>query len=64
MITKENKYKDPVKKIKNDVVKSIEINNEPKKVLNLGFWKIGWLGSYIIFSIIFSILIRKVIKVY
>ena len=64
LITKENKYSTPVKTVKGDVIKSISIGNNPKKLLNLFGWKIGWLGSYIIFSIIFSILVRKVIKVY
>ena len=64
LITEENKYKQPIKTIKGDVVKSIEVEHKPKKILNLFGWKLGWLGSYIIFSIIFSILIRKVIKVY
>jgi len=64
LITGENKYKEPVKRIRDDVVKSIEVEHKEKKLLNLFGWKVGWLGSYIIFSIIFSILIRKVIKVY
>jgi uncharacterized membrane protein (DUF106 family) len=64
LITEENKYKEPVKRIKGDIVKSIEIGNEPKKILNLFGWKVGWLGTYIIFSIIFSMVIRKIIKVY
>ncbi|MCK4860054.1 MAG: DUF106 domain-containing protein, partial [Candidatus Omnitrophica bacterium] len=64
LITEENRYKEPVKRIKGDIIKSIEIGNVPKKVLNLFGWKIGWLGTYIIFSIIFSMVIRKIIKVY
>jgi len=64
LITEDNRYKEPVKRIKGSVVKSIEVEHEPKKLLNLFGWKIGWLGTYIIFSIIFSILVRKVIKVY
>jgi len=64
LVTKENRYRTPVKTIKGDVVRSISIDNKPKKLLNLGFWEPGWLGTYIIFSILFSILVRKVIKVY
>jgi uncharacterized membrane protein (DUF106 family) len=64
LITEKNRYKEPIKRIKGDTINSIEIENTPKKVLNLFGWKIGWLGTYIIFSIIFSMLIRKVIKVY
>ncbi len=64
LITEEKRYEEPTKKIKNDVVKSIEVEHNPKKILNLFGWKIGWLGTYIIFSIVFSILIRKIIRVY
>jgi uncharacterized membrane protein (DUF106 family) len=64
LITEENKYKEPIKRIKGDVIQSIEIENTPKKLLNLFGWKVGWLGSYIIFSIIFSMITRKIIKVY
>jgi|TARA_B100001964_G_C14258280_1_gene613672 uncharacterized membrane protein (DUF106 family) len=64
LVTKENRYITPVKTVKKDVVKSISIDNNPKKLLNFGFWKPGWLGTYIIFSIVFSILVRKIIKVY
>lgn len=39
-------------------------NLGPEKVLNLYFFKFGWLGSYIIFAIVFSIILRKVLKVY
>lgn len=36
------------------------------KILNLYIfgWKLGWLGSYILFAIIFSTILRKVLKVY
>ncbi len=64
LITEENKYKEPIKMIKGNVIRSIEIDNKPKKLLNLFGWKVGWLGTYIMFSILFSILIRKIIKVY
>lgn len=64
LITEENRYRDPIKKVNDGVVKSIEIDHKEKKLINLFGWKIGWLGTYIIFSIIFSILVRKIIKVY
>ncbi|MBS3098194.1 DUF4199 family protein [Candidatus Woesearchaeota archaeon] len=49
---------------KDSPLKMIKTDNKPKKVLNLFGWKIGWLGAYIIFSLIFSILLRKIFKVY
>ena len=64
VLISENKYREPVKRIGDKVIKLIEIDHEPKKPLNLFGWKIGWLGTYIIFSILFSIIIRKIIKVY
>lgn len=35
-----------------------------EKVLNLGFISFGWLWTYIILSILFSSIIRKLLKVY
>lgn len=64
ILISETKYKNPLKKINEGVVGSIEIGQKKRIVLNLFGWKLGWLGSYIIFSIIFSIGIRKIIKVY
>lgn len=60
LITEENKYKEPIKKINDGYVKFIEIEHKPKKII-LG---LNWLWTYILFSLIFSMLIRKVIKVY
>jgi len=57
-------YEEPSKRIKDGIVKTIEIGHRQNKLLNLFGWKVGWLGTYIIFSIIFSILVRKVVKVY
>jgi len=50
--------------VKDSKLKIIKINNQPMKVLNLFGWKIGWLGTYIIFSILLSMLLRKILKVY
>ncbi|MBI2652437.1 DUF106 domain-containing protein [Candidatus Woesearchaeota archaeon] len=64
LIINGNKYIEPIKKIGNSQMKSIQINYTPKKLLTLFGWKIGWLGTYIIFSIIFTMILRKVMKVY
>ena len=64
VIVTENLYKDPIKKINDGTIKTIEIENKKNILLNLGFMKLGWLGTYIISAIIFSIIIRKAIKVY
>lgn len=64
LITNNGRYIEPVKKISNSQFKSIQINYTPKKILNLFGWKLGWLGTYIIFSIIFTMALRKIMKVY
>ncbi|MBI2208681.1 DUF106 domain-containing protein [Candidatus Woesearchaeota archaeon] len=64
VIITENLYKDPIKKVNDGTIKTIEIENKKKILLNLFGWELGWLGTYIIFAILFSIIIRKVIKVY
>lgn len=52
------------KKIKNGGFSEIRIDNKEKKVINLFGWQIGWLGTYIIFSLIFSLIMRKLLKVH
>jgi uncharacterized membrane protein (DUF106 family) len=78
LITTEQKYKqfDKTKKsffgfsppephISSDSkIRLITIDNNEKKLVNLFGWKVGWLGTYIFFSILFSIVVRRIIKVY
>jgi len=64
IITNKQEFAPVTKKISNSKLKIIKINNKPMKVLNLFGWRVGWLGSYIIFSIILSMLLRKILKVY
>ena len=63
LITNNEKYIEPSKKY-NGAIKLIQIDYNPKKILNLFGWKLGWLGTYIIFSIAFTMGLRKVMKVY
>lgn len=61
----ERKYKTPEKLFnKEDLIQKITTSNEERIVLNLFGWKLGWLGTYIILSILFSIGLRKLLKVY
>ena len=59
LIANELAYKPPIKTIKNDRLKSLNINNQKLRVMNLFGWQVGWLGTYIIFSLIFSMSMRK-----
>lgn len=61
IVSKNQEYENPVKKIDNG---AITVEHKEIKLLNLFGWQIGWLGSYIIFSIIFSMLLRKILKVH
>lgn len=64
VITRGQKYIAPVKVVKDGTVRQISIDHQKIQVLNIVGWKLGWLGSYIIFSIIFSAILRKLFKVY
>lgn len=64
IITDERTYKQPIKKINKDGIKTIQTNIKKVMLLNIGFHTFGWLGTYIIFSIIASITMRKLMKIY
>jgi uncharacterized membrane protein (DUF106 family) len=67
LITEEKAYAEPLEKQSNsDDIKAITINNDQVKIIPLYIkgWKLGWIGTYIVFSIIFSMLIRKWLKIY
>lgn len=53
-----------IKAIKQSGVQQVVISYPKNVILDLGFWRMGWIGSYIIFSLIFSFALRKVLKVY
>ncbi len=55
-------YTEKDKPIKNSELKTISIDYKKRIVLPVINW--GWLGSYIIFSIVFSMSLRKIMKVY
>ena len=63
-ISKEQKYAPVQKLFTKEPVKSITLGNGKLIALNLFGWRIGWLGTYIIFSLIFSFGLRKVLKIY
>ncbi len=67
LITKELAYDEPVTFYEDSDITSITTNYKKMKPLgdfSLFGWKPGWLGWYILFSILFSIGLRKVMKVY
>ena len=64
LITNDQAYKKPIKTIKDDKIKEITTNHEKTVPLSIFGWKIGWLGTYIIFSLIFSMTLRKLLKLH
>ena len=64
LVTDEKKYETPLKPIKNSRIKEIRIDHEKLVVLDLFGWEMGWLGAYIIFSIVFSMGMRKLLKLH
>ena len=67
LVTNTNKYRQPQKKVNDKTVSMITISNNkmmPLGNLSLLGWKPGWLGTYIIFSIVFSMTLRKVLNVH
>lgn len=67
LISKELKYEDAVSLFDHSDITQIKINYKDLKPLgtfSLFGWHPGWLGIYIILSLIFSIAMRKVLKIY
>ena len=64
LITKEQSYAAPSEKITGNAVKEIRIDYKKNEMLNIFGWKLGWLGTYILFSLAFSIALRKAMNLY
>lgn len=66
LITNEYRYKDAVKAVNDNIVSTINIEYEKLKPFPFKIfgWKPGWLGTYIIFSLIFSMSLRKLMKLH
>jgi len=66
IISNERKYEQPKVLVKNSLLKQVEVSNKPIHPfgkLSIFGWKPGWLGTYIIFSLVFSTLLRKIMNV-
>ncbi len=71
IISEERKYAPPVEKVRDSFVNRIEVSNKKIIYIPLPFkfllWNeggIGWLGAYIMFSLVFSTGLRKALKIY
>jgi len=66
IISNYKEYSNPIEIVKDKELKKIQVSNKPLQLIKINFlgYKGGWLGTYIIFSMIFSSLLRKLLKVY
>lgn len=65
LITEEQKYKKPITPVKGEDLDELRVNLVPIKPFgdfSIFGWKPGWLGTYIILSLIFSMSLRKIMK--
>ena len=61
IITTTGKKYAPINEVyKDSVITSVELGNPKLQV----FWKLGWLGTYLISAILFISVLRKLLKVY
>lgn len=63
-ITQKREYITPVLTVNDGTLKSITTNHEKTKVIQIGSWGVSWFWSYLVFSLIFSLGIRKLLKIY
>ena len=64
LITSGQRYINPILTLKNDPnVEKITVGNKKLIVMNLFGWQLGWLGTYIIFSLIISMGLRKLLDI-
>ncbi len=64
LISDKQEYAAPIKEINDNNVKFIRIDYKKKIVFDFLGLKFGWLGTYIIFSLIFSSLLKKILNVH
>ena len=67
LITTDLAYENPITSFEHSDIQNIQVNQnklKPAGKFSLFGWQPGWLGWYIIFSIAFSIGLRKVLKIY
>ncbi|MCX6706707.1 MAG: EMC3/TMCO1 family protein [Candidatus Woesearchaeota archaeon] len=64
ILVADNKYVNPLEKVDDGTVLGLAVDQKGQTVIDFAGVKIGWFWSYVIFSILFSMILRKVLKVY
>ncbi|MFC1753756.1 EMC3/TMCO1 family protein [Thermoproteota archaeon] len=60
----DSRYAQPIETIEDGVVKGIAVDQGQLIVIDMFGFQLGWFWAYIIFSILFSMALRKILKVY
>ena len=63
-ITEEQQYESPVQEYQESVIRKVSVRQEKLTVLNLFGWRMGWLITYILVSIIATTVLRKLLRLY
>ena len=66
VVTEHQRYANPRPKLKSELIKELTISNaqlKPFGSFSIFGWRPGWLGAYILFSIVFGIALRKALGV-
>lgn len=64
IITKGKNYAEITKYVDDDEAKGISINNEKMKPLSIKGYGIGWIWTYILFSIVTNLVLKKILKIH
>jgi hypothetical protein len=62
LVTDKQEYLAPLVVPNSKTFSQLKINNHDRTVLDLGFLQLNWFWAYVIFSIIFSISIHRIMK--
>ncbi len=63
LVTDGREYRQPLTQVKgNDVIKTVTVGNEKLVPLTLFGLRLSWLWTYIIFSIVFSMVLRRIMR--
>ena len=64
LVSQDQEYLPAQKAVDSAQVKTISIDQPKLIVLNLLGWKLGWLGTYILCSLVFSMSLRKIMRLH
>ncbi|MBI4149700.1 DUF106 domain-containing protein [Candidatus Woesearchaeota archaeon] len=64
LITSQQRYEKPVQEYKESSIRKLTVQHQKLTILRIGSWQMGWLITYIILSIVFTTVLRKLFKLH